>query len=129
VIVLDENVDEGEWALLRRWRMPVCQVGRDVGRSGMQDADILPLLRTLRRPTFVSSDHYFFDMALCSDRYCLVYIDVRAKEVATHTRRLLRHSAFKTWAQRQGCVVRVSPTGIAVWRPHDRKATRYRWDG
>ena len=126
MIVLDENVVEGQRAQLRRWRIPVCQIGCGVGRYGMQDAEILPLLRTLRRPTFVSRDRDFYGRTFCSDRYCLVHVDARPQDVAAYTRRLLRHPAFRTWAQRRGCVVRVTATGILAWRAGARRATRYR---
>ena len=56
MIVLDENIRDSERSQLRRWRIPVCKIGRDVSRRGLQDLEILPLLRTLRRPTFVSRD-------------------------------------------------------------------------
>jgi hypothetical protein len=126
VIVLDENVDDDQRAQLRRWRTPVCKIGRDVGRRGMQDPEILPLLRTLRRPTFISSDRDFYDRSFCSDRYCLVLMDVWPTDVARYARRLLRHPTFRTWAQRRGCVVRVTATGILAWRAGARRATRYR---
>jgi hypothetical protein len=128
VIVLDENVDDDQRVQLRRWRIPVCKIGRDVGRRGMQDPEILPLLRTLRRPTFVSGDRDFFDRSFCSDRYCLVLMDVWPTDVAEYTRRLLRHPAFKTWSQRRGCVVRVTATGILAWRAGARRAARDRWE-
>jgi hypothetical protein len=94
----------------------------------MQDPDILPLLRTLRRPTLISCDRDFYDRAFCSDRYCLVLMDVWPTEVAAYTRRLLRHPAFRTWSQRRGCVVRVSAQAILAWCVHARRATRYRWE-
>jgi hypothetical protein len=128
VIVLDENVLDTQRAQLRRWRIPVRHIGRAVGRYGMQDSEILPLLRTLRRPTLVSRDRDFYDRSFCSDRYCLIHMDVRPGEVAAYARRLLRHSAFKTWSQRRGCVVRVSPSGILAWRAGGKRATRYRWN-
>jgi hypothetical protein len=128
LIVLDENVVDDQRAQLRRWRIPFRQIGPDVGRYGMQDPEILPLLRTLHRPTLVSRDRDFSARSLCSDRYCLVYMDVRPGEVATYTRRLLRHSEFTTWAQRRGCVVRVTPGGITTWRLGDRRPMRYGWN-
>ena len=91
------------------------------------DDEIIPLLRTLRRPTFISRDRDFFDKTLCSDRMCLVYFDVRPLEVADYARRFLRHARFKAWSQRKGCVVRVTANGIAVWRAKVLHISRYRW--
>jgi hypothetical protein len=127
VIVLDENILESQRTRLRGWRIHLSQIGRDLGRKGMQDEDIIPLLRTLRRPTFVSWDRDFFERSLCSDRFCLVYLDVGQLEVAAYLRRLLRHPQFKTWAQRKGRVVRVAPSGISAWHAHAARVIRHRW--
>jgi hypothetical protein len=69
----------------------LCQIGRDVGRKGMKDDQIIPLLRTMRHPTFLSRDRDFFDKTLCNDRMCLLYLDCRPFEVAKYACRLLRH--------------------------------------
>lgn len=129
MIVLDENVPDDQRSRLRRWRIRVCKVGVDVARRGMQDSEILPLLRTLRRPTFISSDRDFFARRLCGDAYCLVHMDVWPSDVAAYTRRLLRHLAFKTWAQRRGCVMRVTPSGVLAWRVGSRQVARHNWGG
>lgn len=127
MIVLDENVFESQRDQLRRWRIRLCQIGREVGRKGMQDDEIVPLLRKLRRPSLVSRDSDFFNPSLRNDRICLLYLDVRPLEVAEYVRRFLRHPEFRTWSQRKGCVARVSASGIAAWRIHDSRARRYRW--
>jgi hypothetical protein len=127
VIVLDENIFEDQRARLRLWRIHLCQIGPDVGRKGMPDDEIMPLLRTMRRPTFVTWDSDFFDKTLCSDRFCLAYLDVRPLEVAEYVRRLLRHPEFRSWSQRKGCVVRVSTNGITAWRAHAPRVSRHRW--
>ena len=128
MIVLDENVFESQRAQLRAWRIHLCQIGRDAGRKGMHDDEIIPLLRTMRRPTFVTRDRDFFDKSLCNDRFCLVYLDIRPLEVAEFVRRLLRHPQFKTWSQRKGCVMRVAPSGVSVWQVHLQRMNRFRWE-
>jgi hypothetical protein len=128
VIVLDENVFESQSAELRRRRVHLCQIGCDIGRKGMKDDEIIPLLRSLRRPTFVSRDRDFFRKSLCSDKFCWVYLDIWPLEVAKYARRLLRHPQFKTWSQRKGCVVRVATNGITAWRARTPGIGRYRWD-
>ena len=42
--ILDENVPESQRQLLRSWRIRVSQIGDDVGRKGMKDEAIIPLL-------------------------------------------------------------------------------------
>ena len=127
MIVLDENVFEGQRAQLRKWRMSVCQIGYDVGRKGMTDDEIIPLLRRLRRPTFFTRDADFFAKNLCSDRLCLAYLDVKPLHVADYIRRFLRQSDFRTWTQRKGCVIRVAVSGISAWRIHAPRVARYQW--
>src|SRR5690349_8983725 len=107
--------------------MPVCQIGREVGRKGMPDPAILPLLRTLRRATFVSWDRDFFHRSFAHKKFCLVFMDVRALEVADYVRRLLRHPAFKTWTQRKGRVIRFTPGGISAWEVGSQRIKRYPW--
>ena len=100
MIVLDENVFESQRLRLRSWRVHLCQIGYDVGRKGVQDDEIVTLLRTLRRPSFFSRDRDFFKKTLCSSHYSLAYLDVGPLAVAEYTRRFLRQPDFKTWAQR-----------------------------
>lgn len=127
MIVLDENIFESQRLQSRRWRIQPCQIVRDVGRRGMQDEEIIPLLRTLRRPTLVTRDRDFFQSSLCDVRYCLVQFRVDPVEVAAYLRRLIRHPNFKTWSQRKGRVLRVSPGGISVWQVRNPRLRRYRW--
>lgn len=127
MIVLDENVFESQSAQLRSWRIHRCQIGDDVGREGMHDDEIVTLLRSLRRHTFISRDRDFFRKSLSSVSYCLVYLDVQPLDVAKYVRRLMRHPEFKTWTQRKGCVARVSVVGITVWRQHGSRLVRHRW--
>jgi hypothetical protein len=111
---------------LRRSGVHLCQIGHVVGRKAMQDEEIIPLLKTLRSPTFIAWDRAFFEKSLGSDRFCLVYCDVRAQEVAVYTRRLLRRPEFKTWSQRQGRAIRVLPKGISVRRIREPRMSRHR---
>ena len=63
--ILDEDIPEDQYQLLRRWRLPARRIGVEVGRLGMKDRDILSLLHSLNRPTFFSLDHGFFKRGLC----------------------------------------------------------------
>jgi len=64
VNVLDENVLEGDRQLLQRWRVPFRQIGYQVGRKGMSDEEVIPLLLTLHRPTFFTLDYGFYRRTL-----------------------------------------------------------------
>jgi predicted nuclease of predicted toxin-antitoxin system len=116
VNLVDENVPAEQREFLRSWRITVRQIGRDLGWSGMDDEQIIPLLHTVRRPTFFTLDSDFYERTLCHERYCLVCMDVRDDEAASFVRRFLRHPQFDTQAKRMGAVVRLSPIGIRAWR-------------
>jgi hypothetical protein len=72
MIILDENFPESQRQLLRGWRMPLRQIGYEIGRKGMQDEEILPFLRHRRRTTFFTLDLGFYRRQLCHGRYYLV---------------------------------------------------------
>ncbi len=125
--ILDENVLKDQRQLLQSWRIAIHQIGYDVGRKGMQDDEIIPLLHQLRRPTFFTRDRDFYDRSLCHARYCLVYLNVEKYEVAIFGRRILRHREFDTKAKRMGAVIRVSHAGLTVWRQHTEQEIRFDW--
>ena len=81
---------------------------------------IIPLLHSLRRPTFFTRDLGFYERNLCHPQYCLVCMAVGQYEAAAFARRLLRHPEFDTQARRMGTVIRVSRGGLRVWRLHVR---------
>ena len=84
--ILDENVREDQYELLRHWGIPVRQIGVDAGRKGMLDEEIIPLLHSLRDTTFFSRDMGFADRKLCHPQYCLVCLAVGTDEVAVFAR-------------------------------------------
>ena len=95
--VLDENIVATQRELLRSWKIHLRRIGGEVGRAGMKDrSEIIPLLHTLRRPTFFTRDHDFYKPDLCHPGYCLVFLDVAFDEAAEFIRRLLQHAAFRT---------------------------------
>ena len=117
MIVLDENIPEDQRLLLRSWRTRAYQVGRDLGRAGIKDEQIILLLLRLRRPTFFTRDLGFFDAKLSRVRYGIVCLAVGPDEAASLVRRFLRHPSFHTQAKRLGRVIRVSQVGIRVFQP------------
>jgi hypothetical protein len=113
--LLDENVRDDQRTLLRQWRIPFRQVGKEISRAGTQDDNLLPLLHRLKRPTLFTQDKDFFKRELCHRAYCLVWLDVANIEVAFYLRRFLRHPAFGSQRHRMGKVVRVHPDGVHYW--------------
>ena len=122
--VLDENIPDDQFGLLQRRRIHVRKIGRDVGRKGMDDDEIIPLLHRLDRPTFFSLDEDFFDPRLLHSGYCLVHLDVDEEDVAKYVRRVLRHVELNTKAKRMGLILRVQPKIIHVWQVGEKKAKR-----
>jgi len=115
VIILDENILDGQRLLLDAWRLAARQIGVNLGRKGLKDEEILVLLRQHRDPTFFTRDADFYHSDLRHRSYCLVVTSVGQNEVATFIRRFLRHPDFDTRAKRMGRVVRVSHAGLVVW--------------
>ena len=114
--------------LLERSRLRVHQIGFDLGQRGMQDDEIMPFLLQQRRPTFFTRDDDFYHRRLCHRRFCLVYLAVEKNEVAPFIRKLLRHRSFDTQAKRLGAVIRVSSSGLSLWRIHSTKKISLKWD-
>jgi hypothetical protein len=126
--VLDENILKDQRQQLLSWHVQVRQIGHDIGRKGMSDEEIIPFLLQLRRPTFFTLDLGFCKRNFCHARYCLVSMDVDQHEAATFVRRLLRYKEFSTQVKRMGTVIRVSPSGLSVWRLHAEREVRFNWD-
>ena len=125
--ILDENIPKPQRELLEGRRISVKQVGVNIGRKGLLDEEIIPLLQSLRRPTFFTRDSDFHKRDLCHRAYCLVYLAVEKSEVALFVRRFLRHPDFKTQANRMGKVIRVSRAGISFWRLHQSTEEHVGW--
>jgi hypothetical protein len=58
--LLDENFPEDQLPLLKEWRIPFRQIGRDVAHWGVKDPDIIPVLHDIGRVTFFTQDEDFF---------------------------------------------------------------------
>lgn len=125
--ILDENIVENQCKLLRSWRIPFRQIGSGVGRQGMKDQEIIPLLHELRSPTFFTRDEGFFNRKLCHSKYSIVFLAVRKNESAVFVRRLLRHKELNTKSKRMGCIIRASQAGLTIWRIRTEKEVRHDW--
>mgnify|MGYP005861232193 CR=1 FL=1 len=127
MIVLDENILASQREFLRAWRIRCKQIGRDLGRPGLPDVDVLALLRRTAGVTFFTRDLRLARPELCDRRICLVTLDVGQQETAWFTRLVLRHPALATQAARLGTVVRASQSGLRVWRTGDRDGRSMAW--
>ena len=125
--ILDENIPQDQRERLRSWRIPIHQIGHDVGRKGMKDSEIIPCLFQRRQPTFFTRDQDFCDHDLCHTRYCLVFLDVEKDEAAVFVRRLLRHPECDTKTKRMGAVIRVSHAGLSLWRLNGEREVHFDW--
>lgn len=125
--ILDENIPRPQRELLEGWRIPVKQIGFNVGRRGIQDEEIIPFLVKQRRSTFFTRDDDFYDRRLCHARYGIVYLSVHISEAAIFVRRLLRHQDFNTYSKRVGKIVRVSSGGISLWQLNENRERRVGW--
>ncbi len=121
--ILDENIVAEQGEALRNWGIKFKQIGLDIGRWGMDDEEIVPLLHGLSSTTFFTRDRDFSRRHLCHPNYCLVHLIVEPGEAATFVRRVLRHPALNTRANRMGKVIKVTRDHLYVWqwRSHYRE--------
>ena len=126
--VLDENIPDSQRLLLRSWRIQVSQIGHEVSRQGIKDKEIIPLLHQLRSVTFFTRDMGFYHRHLCHADYCLVCLSIGQYEVASFIRRFLKHPVFNTKAKRMGKVIRLTHTGLQVWRLHAEREENIDWN-
>ena len=126
--ILDENIDAFQRQRLRDWKIHFKRIGDDVGWLGMKDIDdIIPLLHSLKRVTFMTLDNDFYKPFLRHTGYCLVFFDVKPNEASATIKRFLRHQAFRTQVKRMGKVVRVHPAGISFWQVGEVKEKYLFW--
>ncbi len=93
MILLDENILDGQRLLLGGWRISACQIGFDTSRKGIKDQEIVVLLRRLRQPTLFTRDQGFYAPDLRYQHYAIVVAAVRQYELAGafyDTRSLIR---------------------------------------
>lgn len=114
--ILDENIIESQAQLLRSWRIGFRQIGQNVGRAGMKDDEIIPLLHSLRRPTLFTRDLRFYTRDEPHAAYCIVCLAIEQGEIASFARRFLKHPAFDTQSKRMGAIVTASQSGLRVKR-------------
>jgi hypothetical protein len=127
MIIVDENFPVRQRLILTSAGIHARHIGYDIGRPSMADDLVVSLLHQLRRPTLFTFDIDYSRVKLCHRAYCLVFLDVPSGQGAFFVRRVLRHPLFNTQAKRMGTVLRVSPTGIRVWRLNAEHEEEIAW--
>jgi hypothetical protein len=116
VNILDENVDAVARQQLRTLNVRFRHIGTDIGHSGMKDRnDVIPLLHSLKNPTFFTRDEDYYSRDLIHSRYCLVYLDVPPGESARHIFRFLRDRRFRKNSDRVGRVLRLRQKKLSYY--------------
>jgi hypothetical protein len=128
VILLDHNIPLDQANQLGRWHVHFRQIGFEVGRPEWDDQqEILRHLHRARQATFFTRDLGFFRRRHCHHNYCLVVLSVPVLDTAFYIRRLMRHSALRTRASRQGKVVKVTTEKLMFWELGTRQMARIDW--
>ena len=125
--ILDENIINNQCQLLKNWRILFRQIGYGIGSKGIQDKEIITLLHSLRSSTFFTRDDDFFSRKLCHSGYCLVYLAVKKEEAAVFIRRFLRNKDFNHQKNRLGKVIKISHSGLLVWKVNVETPQKYYW--
>ena len=84
--------------------------------------EIVPLLHSLRRPTFFTHDLGFFDPLLCHKGYSLVCLDTKANESAIYIRRILRHRVCRETTTWESLLVR--QRNLSFWEIGEQRLQR-----
>lgn len=125
--ILDENIPESQRQLLRSWGIKIRQISHEVGRQGMKDEEIIPLLHQQGLASFFTRDLGFYHRRLCHAKYCIVCLAVGQYEAASFIRRFLRHPAFNSKAKRIGKMILITHSGMQIWTLHAEKEEKSVW--
>ncbi len=127
MILLDENIAEGQREALTSWKSSIKQIGFNISTKGIKDAEIVPFLLTLTKPTLITRDRGLYRRQLCHHRYSIVFFDVHSNEVALYAIPFFRHKEFNTQSKRLGKIVRVSTGGITAWTLSRQREIHATW--
>ncbi len=127
MILLDENIAEGQREALTNWKSSIKQIGFNVSAKGIKDSEIIPFLLTLTRPTLITRDKGLYRRQLCHHRYSIVVFDVHPNEVALYAIPFFHHKKFDTQSKRLGKIVRVSTGGMTAWTLSGQREIHVTW--
>ncbi|MBM3224684.1 MAG: hypothetical protein FJZ47_12890 [Candidatus Tectomicrobia bacterium] len=133
MIVLDEQLlSYGVREPIARWyRGRVLAITQLRPQTIIPDEAIPMLLRTARRPTFVTINVADFWQRLAPDpHFCVVCVAVphtQALEVPTFVRRFLRLAPFRTQRQRLGTIARLNRQYVQYYTTMPARLYRVAW--
>jgi hypothetical protein len=128
VIVLDENIDEFQQQMLRKWKYHFKQIGAGVGRRGMKDENIIPHLIRTKKCTFFTLDKGFYSQELCHKSYCIVFLSVSQFETSLFIKKFLKHKEFNNHTKRNGKVFLLEHKNIKYFSLNTTKEKRAIWN-
>jgi len=115
MIILDENISRAQREALLKWKIKFKHIGYDLSYKGIIDENIIVVLHSLKQPTLFTWDNDLYHFKLLHKNYCIVYVDVKQKDVAVFTRKFLNNEMFDSKSQRMGKIVRITYEGIKWW--------------
>ncbi len=126
MIVLDEQLLgrdlENEIAVWYRGSVSFIHLLRP--ETVVKDDAVPTLLRAQRQPVFVTINNDDFWKKIEADpQFCIVcfeFSDSEVKKIPQILKRILRHPAFRTKAQRMGCVIRYTSMAVSYYTRNDR---------
>jgi hypothetical protein len=127
VIILDENIDEFQKQFLHKRKYRFKQIGVDVGRKGMEDENIIPLLLKTKKCTFFTLDKGFYSRELCHKNYCIVFLSVSQFETSVFIRKFLNFKEFNNQTKRNGKVFLLEHKSIKFYNLNTMKEKKVRW--
>lgn len=122
-IVIDPEIVHGRMTF-RATRIPYA------AELDAADDRILAVLQTLRTPTLVPVDDWFWDRDHRDRRYCTVFVALRGRSdsrVPDLLRRLVRLSEFRTRAARMDKVVHPGEDHVRWWQIGDDSGHAVHW--
>jgi hypothetical protein len=129
-LILDDQLDLLEvLPPMRKW-ITVARLREVQPRQIVLDDRVPEILLTLKRPTFVTIDHHFWNRYWCHLNYCVLYFwlrDIEQVLIPGMLRTLLHLAEFRTRASRMGKVVRVGKTAIDYWEYKAPSIRRISW--
>lgn len=121
MIILDEQLlGRGLEAAIGRWYSGAVRFITDLRPGTVIKDDAIPLLLSREsEPTFLTINEADFWLKVpITRRFCVVCValpDSRSAEIPALLQRLFHHPAFRTKAQRMGCVVRLTATNATCY--------------
>ena len=122
-LVLDDQLDVQ--VLLPELDSWITSVRLQSLRPGEQilDERVPEILCTLKKPTFITIDHGFWNRRLCHEKYCIVFAELTSSQqhlIPSLLRRLFRLTEFRTRGARMSKVARLDEQNVTFWEARKR---------